>query len=146
LVVVFESFKISQLSGELQNRLIKDFFAPDGIEYRMGRVTVGGSDYSTREYSLDDHPKDESLSTFALQNEDFHYKIPYMKLASEVSKNPLKFFGSAWSAPAWMKTNGELNNVGYLKDRPGGKYYKAYAQYLVRFLQEYKKHNFTIWG
>ena len=139
-------FEIGRMPLELQRRLIKDYYGPDGHEYRFTRITIGGSDYSTRLYSLDDHPKDESLSTFALQNEDFVYKMPFMKMAKEVSRHPVNFFGSAWSAPAWMKTNGELNNGGFLKDHPGGKYYKAYAHYLVRFLQEYKKNGLPMWG
>ncbi|KAJ6220710.1 hypothetical protein RDWZM_006522 [Blomia tropicalis] len=140
--------QISRLSHELQERLIKDYFGPDGIEYRLGRVTIGGSDFSTRMYSLDDHPNDESLSTFALQNEDYKYKIPFMRWAQKVSnhRDELKFIGTAWSSPAWMKTNRQLNHGGFLRGRPGGKYYKAYAKYLVKFLQEYKKNDVPIWG
>lgn len=106
---------------DLQGRLIKDYYGPDGIEYRLGRVTIAGSDFSTRAYSYDDHNHDESLSTFALQNEDYNYKMPFMRWAKEVSKHPLLFFGSAWSPPAWMKTNGELNHGGFLKGHAGGK-------------------------
>ena len=69
-----------------------------------------------------------------------------MRWAKEVSKHPLKFFGTAWSPPAWMKTNHELNHGGFLRDHPGGKYYKAFAQYTVRFLEEYKKNHVDIWG
>ncbi|KAI2806558.1 hypothetical protein BLOT_008515 [Blomia tropicalis] len=140
--------QIGRLSCALQGRLINDYFGYDGIEYRLGRVTIGGSDFSTREYSLDDHPYDESLNTFALQNEDYNYKMPFMRWAREVTKHPneLKFFGTAWSSPAWMKTNKQLNHGGFLRGHPGGKYYESFAQYMVRFLQEYKKNKVPIWG
>lgn len=139
-------WNIGRLPRDLQGRLIKDYYGPDGIEYRLGRVTIAGSDFSTRSYSYDDHNHDESLSTFALQNEDFNYKLPFMRWAKEVSKHPIKFFGSAWSPPAWMKTNGQLNHGGFLKGAAGGKYYEAFAKYTVKFIQEYAKNNVSIWG
>src|SRR5699024_6178634 len=63
------------LPAELQERLIRDYFANDGAEYRVARVPIGGTDYSTRGYSLDDHPDDDDLSHFALQVEDLKYKV-----------------------------------------------------------------------
>ena len=86
----------------MQTRLVKDYFSSEhGIEYSIGRVPIGGSDFSTRPYSYDDHAGDESLSKFALEPEDLKYKIPYMQLAQEVSPHKVKFFASPWSPPAW---------------------------------------------
>lgn len=47
---------------------------------------------------------------------------------------------------AWMKTNGELNHGGFLKGEIGGKYYQLFAKYLIRFVDEYKKQNVSMWG
>jgi glucosylceramidase len=54
-------------------------------------------------------------------------------MAKQVNPNA-KYFGSAWSPPAWMKTNGELNHGGFLKDKPGSGGYKAFAHYLVKYV------------
>jgi len=43
------------------------------------------------------------------------------------------YFGSPWSSPGWMKTNGKINNGGYLKGQPGGEYYKIFANYFVKY-------------
>lgn len=84
----------------MQTRLIKDYFGAgdmiiwahkvhcklfylttlkihflDGIEFQLGRVPIGGSDFSTRPYSYDDHPNDDNLTMFALQPEDVHFKV-----------------------------------------------------------------------
>lgn len=67
-------------------------------------------------------------------------------MAQEVSSHKLNFFGSTWSPPAWMKTNNKLNHGGWLKGEVGGKYYQLFAKYIVRFLDEYKKHNVSLWG
>lgn len=138
---------IAKLPVNLQKQLITDYYGNNGIEYRLGRIPIGGSDFSTRAYSYDDHAEgDESFSKFALQPEDKHYKLPYLKMASEVSSHPVKLFGSTWSPPAWMKTNGELNHGGFLKGEIGGKYYQLFAKYLIRFVDEYKKQNVSMWG
>ena len=67
---------IAKLSKDLQHRLVQDYYGEDGIEYRTGRIPIGGSDFSTRAYTYDDnHNGDENLSHFALQNEDLNYKV-----------------------------------------------------------------------
>lgn len=137
---------IAKLPNGLQSRLIKDYFAKDGIEYTLGRIPIGGSDFSTRPYSYDDHANDESLSKFALEPEDFKYKLPYLQMAQKVSPHKVNYYGSPWSSPAWMKDNNEFNHGGLLKGAPGGKYYKMFAHYFVRFIEEYQKNNVSIWG
>jgi glucosylceramidase len=57
-----------------------------------------------------------------------------MKAALEASPHKLKFFGSPWAPPAWLKTNHKINNGGFLIGKPGGKQYKIYANYLVKYV------------
>ncbi|MGH3434431.1 MAG: glycoside hydrolase family 30 protein, partial [Thermocrispum sp.] len=42
--------------------------------------------------------------------------------------------GVPWSAPGWMKDNGTMTNMGWLK----WEYYPTYAQYFVRYVQGYQ--------
>ena len=72
---------IAKLPKDLQSRLIKDYFASNGIEYSIGRVPIAGTDFSTRPYTYDDHPGDDNLTLFALQPEDIKFKV--------CSSNPL---------------------------------------------------------
>lgn len=53
-------------------------------------------------------------------------------MAQEISEHKVKYFGSPWSPPAWMKDNGEFNHGGFLKGQPGGKYYKLFAKYFIK--------------
>ena len=41
----------------------------------MGRVPIGGTDFSARLYTYDDFPGDVNLSNFSLTNEDLVYKV-----------------------------------------------------------------------
>lgn len=81
---------LKKLSPKLQENLVRDYFGPDGLMYTMGRIPVAGSDFSTRKYSYDDAPNDESFSKFALQKEDIENKIPFIQMAEKEAGKKLK--------------------------------------------------------
>ncbi|KAH9514497.1 hypothetical protein Btru_025447 [Bulinus truncatus] len=137
---------IAKLSQAAQKHLINSYYSKDGIEYTIGRVPIASCDFSTHPYSYDDVPGDLNLNKFSLTPEDFKYKIPFIHWAISVAPKPIKFFASPWSAPAWMKTNNNMTGKGSLIGQPGGPYYKAWANYFIKFLQEYEKNNISFWG
>ncbi|CAL1536498.1 unnamed protein product [Lymnaea stagnalis] len=137
---------IAKLPSEAQDKLINSYYSKDGIEYTIGRVPIASCDFSTHPYSYDDFSQDLNLTKFSLASEDFKYKIPYIQSAMKVTTQPIKFFASPWSAPAWMKTNNNMTGKGSLIGQPGGPYFKAWANYFVKFLQEYEKNNISFWG
>ena len=51
-----------------------------------------------------------------------------------MSSKTILLFGSAWSAPGWMKSNGEVFGQGYLLPE----YYQVWADYHLKFLNAYK--------
>lgn len=54
-----------------------------------------------------------------------------------------RIFGTAWSPPAYMKTNNSIKNGGYLLSS----YYQKYAEYLAEYVRIYKDyHNIDIYG
>lgn len=135
------------LTKEVRENLLRSYFSSDGLEYTFGRVPIGGCDFSTRGYTYDDdHDGDFNLTHFSLATEDLSFKIPMIQQALQMSSRPIKMYASPWSAPAWMKTNNRLIGRGILKGAIGGQYYQTWADYFVRFLDEYKLHNITFWG
>ncbi|CAG2100944.1 unnamed protein product [Medioppia subpectinata] len=138
---------IRSLPAGLQERLIGDYFADTGIEYTFGRIPIGGADFSTRAYTYDDNNNvfDFELNNWKLEQDDFDYKIPFIKSALKASSNKLQLIASTWSPPAWLKDNGKLVG-GYLIGAPGGQHYKTYANYIVKFLDAYKAQGIPIWG
>ncbi|KAJ3647974.1 hypothetical protein Zmor_019815 [Zophobas morio] len=133
---------IASLDEALQEKLLRSYFAEDGIEYNVGRVPIGGTDFSTHGYSYDDGEEDLELANFAIADEDFQYKIPYIKKGIELSESKLELFASAWTAPKWMKTNGEYAGFGYLKEEA----YQTWADYFVKFLDGYQDEDIHFWG
>uniref|UniRef100_A0A1B6MEL5 Glucosylceramidase n=1 Tax=Graphocephala atropunctata TaxID=36148 RepID=A0A1B6MEL5_9HEMI len=132
---------ISSLPAGAQDNLIESYFGTSGIEYNLGRLPIGGTDFSPRPYTLDDVPFDEDLQHFNLTEEDHSYKIPYIKKALSVSERGINLTGCSWMAPAWMKDNAN-NRRGYLR----AKYFHVWAQYHIKFLEAYQKEGIDIWG
>jgi len=133
---------INKLSAEAQSNLIASYFSPEGAEYNIGRINMGGCDFSDRPYTYCDTVNDTELVTFNLTHDDNVYKIPYVHMAAEMSQKEIRMFASPWSAPAWMKTNNALNGQGGLIHE----YYQIWAEYFVKFLDAYKANGIEFWG
>ncbi|CAG2176560.1 unnamed protein product [Oppiella nova] len=123
---------LKTVNQSLADLLIDSYFSDNGIEYSMARIPIAGTDFSDRPYSYDDVDGDLELKHFALQKEDLEWKIPYIQRALKVSPHKIKFFGSPWSPPSWMKTNHMFNHGGELRGTVGGEYYQSWANYFVK--------------
>ncbi|KAK3871273.1 hypothetical protein Pcinc_023572 [Petrolisthes cinctipes] len=133
---------ILSLSTPAQDNLLSSYFSPTGLEYNLGRLNMGGCDFSTRTYTYVETEGDVELTTFALQPEDLNYKIPIIKRAQEMSSVPIKLVASPWTAPPWMKTNNDY--IGYGQLLP--EMYQPWANYFVKFLDSYAAQNVSIWA
>ncbi|KAJ4448142.1 hypothetical protein ANN_10155, partial [Periplaneta americana] len=133
---------IDSLSLETKEHLMRSYFSTDGIEFNFGRVPIAGCDFSTHTYTYDDVPGDTNFTHYNLTLEDFFYKIPLIKEAQKLSERGIHLLATAWTAPPWMKTNDDYSGFGFLKEE----YHQAWAEYLVKFLDEYKKQDVEFWG
>uniref|UniRef100_A0A8C6X581 Glucosylceramidase n=1 Tax=Naja naja TaxID=35670 RepID=A0A8C6X581_NAJNA len=108
-----------------------------GIEYNLLRWPIGCSDFSTRPYSYNDHCVDDfELKCFQLAPEDTQVRIPLLHRIMAHAKRPLSLVGSPWTSPAWLRVNNRVHGKSTLKGRPGDRYYKAWARYFIRFLDD----------
>ena len=69
---------IASLSEETQTKLLESYYSPRGSEYNVGRINIGGCDFSDRPYTYCDTEGDLELETFSLARDDRMYKIPYI--------------------------------------------------------------------
>uniref|UniRef100_A0A7M4E510 Glucosylceramidase n=1 Tax=Crocodylus porosus TaxID=8502 RepID=A0A7M4E510_CROPO len=140
------AINILSLSQEAQNRLLRSYFSEEGIEYNLVRVPMASCDFSVRLYTYADVRGDFALKHFNLTEEDTKMKIPILQQAQAMSRKPVLLYASPWTSPTWMKTNGAMTGRGTLKGKPGDKYHKTWANYFIKFLDEYAKHNLTFWA
>uniref|UniRef100_A0AAN0LP79 Glucosylceramidase n=1 Tax=Polyphagotarsonemus latus TaxID=1204166 RepID=A0AAN0LP79_9ACAR len=135
---------LQKTNKEIRDQIIIDYFSENGLEYNLGRTTIGGSDFSSRNYTLDDYEYDYDLKNFSLTYEDLDYKIPIIKMALKHQPN-LKLIATSWSPPIWLKTNKKIYGKGKLiGNKVTDKSYVTYAKYFVKFLDAYKKEGIKI--
>ncbi len=127
------------LDAPARAALLSELFGPNGIHLNFLRVPIGASDYTATAipYSYDDLPPgetDPTLQHFSIKH-DLAYILPALRQVLGVNAST-ELLASPWSAPAWMKRNDSLSNVGN-KGKLLAKDYGVWAQYIVKFLQAY---------
>ncbi|XP_054836767.1 lysosomal acid glucosylceramidase-like [Eublepharis macularius] len=140
------AINILSLSPAAQEHLLRSYFSDTGIEYNLLRLPIASCDFSTHPYTYDDIQYDFDLKYFSLVEEDTELRIPLLHRIMALSKQPISLVASPWTGPAWLKTNDNIKGKGKLKGKAGDKYHKTWASYLIRFLDEYAKHNITFWA
>ena len=131
------SYLICQFKEKIQNEFIKDYFSEDGLAYNFARIHINSSDFALETYSYLDN-KNKDLSKFDMSR-DGKYTIPVINLAQNINSN-IQFIASPWSPPAFMKDNNSMYNGGKLLNT----YKQLWADYLVKYIQEYEKNNIEI--
>ncbi len=130
------------MSSRQREQVMRDLFTRegDGIGISYVRIPIGASDFSLYDQSYNDLPPGETdpdLTQFSI-NYDEAYIIPALKQAQALNPQ-LRFMGSPWSAPGWMKTNGHFHSGSLLPE-----YYGVFTNYLVRWIQAYGAHGIVI--
>lgn len=127
---------INQLKDK--NKLLDELFGK--ADYSIGvnylRVSVGASDLSDHAYSYSES-KDLNLKNFSLK-EDEKDLIPVLKEIIKINPK-IKILASPWSPPTWMKSNNNSMGGNLLPE-----FYQVYANYLVKYIKEMKKHGIVI--
>lgn len=124
-------YLLQQLDTAKRAALLDECFGTAGLRFSVARTTIGSSDYSLSPYSYDDTSEpDPSLSHFTIAA-DRTSILPMLRAARQINPD-LFYFSSPWSPPGWMKAGGSLLG-GSMRNR----YFPAYAQYFVKFLQGY---------
>lgn len=123
---------LSLMEPTERRAFLESIYSKKGLGLSVGRLSVGASDYSAELYSYDDVESDVELKHFSIDR-DRAYVIPMIKEILAINPD-IYLFSSPWSPPAWMKTGNALCG-GFMRDE----YVECYADYYIRFLQEYEK-------
>ncbi|GAA4933548.1 lectin [Streptomyces coeruleoprunus] len=120
------------ISPATRDTVMRKLFSPtEGIGLSFVRNPIGASDLSRPGHvSLDDTCCD--LGDFGANGYDTDVRL--LTAQAERLNPALRVKGVPWSAPGWMKDNGRMDRMGWLK----WEYYPMYAQYLVKYVQSYR--------
>jgi glucosylceramidase len=133
---------LDKMPTHLRQEILEAYFSPNtGNAYTLCRTHINSCDFSLGNYAYTEVDGDVELKHFSIEH-DRQALIPMIREAIDLSGGKLKLFASPWSPPAWMKTNGKMNNGGKLKPE----YRQAWADYYVRYIEEYGQEGIPIWG
>lgn len=132
-------YVFSLMSPGQQDQMLEKYFAEDEMRYERVRIHMDSCDFSTRMYEADPHESDADLENFSFADTE-KYILPLLQAAERKAGKKLKIMLSAWSPPAYMKTNGERKKGGSLKPE----YRERWAEYLCRYIGEFKKRGFLV--
>jgi len=166
------AFVLAHLDPEKRKEVMKKAFGEEGANFSLTRTHIGACDFCVEgKYSYLDKEGDVSLSSFSLEPDregfvsarypgivDENYDLlPMIKEAMEIKSmqtdKELRIVASAWTAPYWMKDikdwyirgtpeNNFQGTGGSLKEE----YEETYADYLIKYLDNYRLEGIDIWG
>ena len=122
-------FNYQKLSDANKKQFINDYYSKNGLNFNMGRISIGSNDFSLRSFS---YAKKRNLSDFTIKR-DFDYVIPFLK--DILNKRKLSLIASPWSPPRMYKRIPILR-WGF---KLAKKHYNNYSNYLIKFIDEYNR-------
>ncbi|GAA2685106.1 carbohydrate-binding protein [Actinoplanes palleronii] len=150
-------WKLTPAERDRAIRLLADPRTGAGLD--RFRLTIGSPDLIEHLpfWSYDDLPtgvtEDWQLKHFSIQRDIDLHIVDTIKLIQKYNPKAT-FFASAWSAPAWMKTNNKFLGEVALKPGSTTDFYQAgklrddcievFARYYVKYLQAYARHGIKV--
>ncbi|MGW2938389.1 hypothetical protein ACWDA7_42965 [Streptomyces sp. NPDC001156] len=150
-------WKLTPAQREAAIRLLVDPKSGAGLD--RFRLTIGSPDLIEHLpfWSEDDLPagvtEDFGLKHFSIQRDIDLHIVDTIKLIQRYNPKAT-FFASAWSAPAWMKTNNQFTGEVALKPGSTTDYYQVgklrddcidvFARYYVKYVQAYARHGIPV--
>jgi O-Glycosyl hydrolase len=133
----------NKLDYRQRSALLHELFGPPpNLNLNMTRLTIGASDFSLQQYTLDDVPfgqTDPQLLHFNVAS-NLRDVIPTVREALTVNPQ-LRIIASPWSAPAWMKASANLIGGELLPQ-----FESTYAAYLVKYLDTFRGYGIPIFA
>lgn len=126
------TYTFSKLPQKEQEDILEAYFGESGLRYNMGRCHIHSCDFALGNYTYVEE-NDETLETFSIAH-DQDNMLPMIRRAMEKAQGDMVFLSSPWSPPAYMKTNGEMNHGGKLKEE----YRALWAEYVAKYVRAYR--------
>lgn len=147
--------ELMKLNQTERDRVMKLLFSRvDGLALTWAQIPIGASDHAIERYTLCDAPCNANNieSSFSIEHDKDpgHGLIPYIKAAQAVvaaekaqyeGVPDTKFWGTPWTPPPWMKSNGAYDK-GVMKNDTVTR--KAYAKYFRLWVESYEAEGIPI--
>ena len=166
------AFVLAHLDEQARQEVMQNVYGEEGANFSLARTTIGSTDFSVEgKFSYAPVNDDAALENFsiAVDSDGFDQTkysgikdqafdlLPMIKdayaIKAQQDDSALQIIASAWTAPPWMKDietwyiggapeNFNQGTGGSLKPE----YVSTYADYIIKYLDAYKKEGIDIWG
>lgn len=128
-----------QMNRAQREELLREYYETDHMAYRMARIPIDSCDFSLGHYEAVEDAEDIDFVHFQLERVEENI-LPLLDDAQKVYGGNLELMLTPWSPPAYMKSNGDRNHGGELKQE----YKKVWAAYICRYIKEYRKRGYLV--
>lgn len=128
-----------QMDKEQKAQMLEEYFSANQMGYHMVRIPIDSCDFSLGHYEAVENAEDKTFEKFQLERVEQHI-FPLLNDAQKVYGDRLEIMLTPWSPPAYMKSNGDRNYGGELKQE----YKKTWADYICRYIKEYRKRGYLV--
>ncbi|WP_058485574.1 glycoside hydrolase family 30 protein [Defluviitalea phaphyphila] len=129
----------SKMDKKQKHQLISTYFDEDNMNYRLARIHLDSCDFSLGHYEAMSDKEDINMYSFSLKRSE-KYIFPLVDDVQKYMGRPIEIMVSPWSPPAFMKTNGERNHGGSLKEE----YKEFWARYLCKYIVEFRNRGYNV--
>ena len=126
----------SLMSFKNKQKLLKEYYSKDSINYTLGRIHLDSCDFSTHKYQA---IKNKDLDSMDI-TDTRRYIIPLIHDIQTYTGKPLEILATPWSPPSFLKTTHLRTFGGKLKKSN----MEFYAKYLCKYIQELIKEDINI--
>ncbi len=135
------AYTLSKLDEKAKKEVLSSYYdSEEGIGYTFGRVHINSCDFSLGNYTYVEE-NDMTLESFTLDRDE-KYVLPLVREVKEITNDNLTILASPWSPPSYMKSNGEMNNGGKIKEE----FMQLWADYYVKYIKKMKEKDIDIWA
>jgi len=129
----------SLMSAEQKMEVIRTYFTPENMNYKLIRVHMDSCDFSLEQYQAMEDGSDREMKSFSFARTE-KYIIPMLEDAREAAGGDITLMLSPWSPPTFMKTNGMRVSGGEIKKE----FRDMWAQYICRYIREFTDRGFRV--
>ncbi|WP_099469903.1 glycoside hydrolase family 30 protein [Konateibacter massiliensis] len=129
----------AQMSKEQQEEALRTYFGKEEMNYQIVRTHMDSCDFSLGHYEAMSDSQDLEMESFNMERTE-KYIFPLLEDAQKACETKIEIMLTPWSPPVFMKTNGERNHGGKLKEE-----YKAFwAEYICRYIKEFRNRGYQV--
>ena len=129
----------NRMNERQKKELLTSYFANQNMNYSMLRIPIDSCDFSVCHYEAVSDQTDRQMKSFQLKRPE-ETIFPMLDAIQKTYGKNIDIMLTPWSPPPFMKTNGERNHGGKLKEE----YKQFWADYICHYIVEYRKRGYHV--